>query len=105
MSIDNQDVLVIEPEVLAHPDGETFAIRFQFVEETDEGRSEGRPSGKYISLSLTPADAMELLGHLRGAQARFRLPEYRRRCGQGQTRSLPRCATPTPRARVVGQFE
>jgi hypothetical protein len=64
------DITAWNPQVIATPDGRQMLVRAEIVEQRPEG---GRPTGKYIHLGLSSADAMKLLSILREFQQRFAL--------------------------------
>lgn len=66
------NVLAMDPAVLTTPDGKSLTLRAEIV-EMKLGRS--KRTGKYIHLSVTPSDGMNLLALLKQAQSRHGWPD------------------------------
>lgn len=63
---------ITDLDLIVSQDGKGLMLRAQTVDQPPTGP---RRSGKYIHLSLTPSQAMRLLGHLQRAQAHFGYPD------------------------------
>jgi hypothetical protein len=66
------NILAVEPAVMTTTDGKGLTIRAEIV-EMKLGQS--KRTGKYIHLSVTPSDGMNLLALLKQAQSRCGWPD------------------------------
>lgn len=66
------NIRAVEPMVLSTQDGKGLTIRAEIVEMK---MAQSRRTGKYIHLSVTPSDGMNLLALLKQLQARHGWPD------------------------------